>query len=398
MRILHATTHQDSGAGRAALRIHRAVRASGADSSVLALYASNPGLHVRIVAGLQRRAERALLSLLGSAGGNYRSLGLLGSSGAAKIRAERPDIVHLHWIPGLLRIADLPAIDCPVVWTFHDAWPILGVQHYDDTRQPRSGIDRWVFERKQYLWRNFAPIIVAPSRWLAEEARRSPLFGARDVHVIPNPVDTALFHPQDRAEARARLGLPADRILLLHGAWNSATDRRKGFHVLTGALGQLASRGHADKADLVVFGASGSERVGGLRTHWQGFIADDARLAALYSACDIVIIPSLQDNLPNILVEAMACGAAAVGSATGGIPDLIREGETGLLAPPGDASALSRQLERLLGDAALRARLGQGARRRVELACNERAVGAAYLELYRAALERRRPGGARRNG
>jgi glycosyltransferase involved in cell wall biosynthesis len=180
-------------------------------------------------------------------------------------------------------------------------------------------------------------------------------------------------------------------MLLLFGAWGAATDRRKGFHVLEEALALLARRGLAEGTDLVLFGAQGHAGVQGFRTHWMGFVEEEARMSLLYSACDLFALPSLQDNYPNTLVEAMACGLPVAASAVGGIPDLVRHMDTGLLAEKGDAAQLAGRLEALLADAALRARLGAAARRAVEQACDERVVAARYLALYEQAMARRGP-------
>jgi glycosyltransferase involved in cell wall biosynthesis len=408
LRVLHAATHEHTGAGRAAVRTHHAVAKAGLQSELIVLYGTGADPGIRVIGGpapglaadLRNRAERALLSLQASGDDAYRSLGLGGTPGLAAIHDAPADVVHLHWIPGLLGIADLPAIARPVVWTFHDQWPICGAEHYTELARPREGytpanrrpgaggpdLDRWTWRRKQRHWEGFAPVIVCSSRWMQSEVRASVLFGDRDVHVIPNPLDTALYRPQDGAAARRALGLPAGRTLLLFAAWGATTDRRKGFDVLSEALRQPPLQGLAGAVDLVVCGATGGERVGGFATHWLGHLDDEAAMRRLYASCDVLAIPSRQDNLPNILAEAMACGLPAVGSATGGIPDLIRHGETGLLAAPGDAVQLADRLGLLLGDAALRARIADAARRHIESLCGERLVGSRYAEVYRVAV------------
>jgi glycosyltransferase involved in cell wall biosynthesis len=410
LRVLHAATHEHTGAGRAAARTHAAVAKAGADSRMLVLHGTGaePGIEVlggplrRRVANLRLRAERALLSLQQGGEAGYRSLGFRGP-GLARIRALRPDVVHLHWIPGLLGIADLPALGLPVVWTFHDAWPICGAEHYTALARPRDGyrpdnrapgargpdFDRWTWERKRARWRAFAPLIVCSSRWLAQEVRASAMFRGRTVEVLPNPLDTALYQPQTRAAARRQLGLPEGRTLLLFGAWGVSDDRRKGFQVLSDALARLQGQEFAQHTDLVLFGAPGSERVQGFPTHWMGFVSDEAKMRSLYSACDVLALPSLQDNYPNTLAEGMACGLATVASDVGGIPDLVRHGESGLLAPPGDAPKLAEQLALALRDAPLRARIAQAGRRAVVQACGEPAIAARYLELYRRAIAER---------
>ena len=410
MRVLHAATHEHTGAGRAAVRTHAAVAKAGVSSELLVLHGSGgePGIEVlggaatRLAADLRHRTEKALLALQTGGEEGYRSLGL-GGAGLKRINASHADVVHLHWIPGLLSIADLPALNKPVVWTFHDAWPICGAEHYTGLTRPRVGytpgnrapgaggldLDRWAWRRKRARWQDFAPVIVCSSRWLAAEVRASLMFGGRKVQVLPNPLDTSLYCPQDRAAVRKQLGLPGDRTLLLFGAWGVSGDRRKGFHVLSEALQQL--RELASQVDLVLFGASGSERVQGFNTHWMGFVHDEARMRELYSACDVLAIPSLHDNYPNTLAEAMACGLPAVGSNVGGIPDLVRDMETGLLAAPGDAAQLADRLQLLLRDAALRARISVAARRAIEDACDERTVGMRYAEIYKKAVDEWRP-------
>jgi glycosyltransferase involved in cell wall biosynthesis len=414
LHVLHVATHEHTGAGRAAARTHAAMSKAGVRSELLVLHgtAAEPGIEVlggkprHIVADLRLRAENALLSLQddGDGNGTFRSLGFAGP-GLAAIRRKKPgpDLIHLHWIPGLLGIPDLPVLGRPVVWTFHDQWPICGAEHYTELARPRLGydagnrgpgargpdLDRWTWERKRAAWASFAPTIVCSSRWMAGEVRASRMFGGRDadnVHILPNPLDTGLYCPLERAAARHHFGLPEDRKLLLFGAWGATTDRRKGFHVLSEALKQLSASGLAADTDLVLFGVSGIAAVQGFRTHSLGVIDTEAALRQLYSACDVLAIPSLQDNLPNILAEAMACGLPAVGSDTGGIPDLIRHGETGLLAAPGDAAQLADRLQLLLNDDALRARIRTAARRAIEEACGESSVAARYLEIYRKAM------------
>ena len=410
LHVVHAATHEHTGAGRSAVRIHRAVAKAGLRSELLVLHGdgAEPGVEVlggpmrSRLADLRQRAENALLSLQASGDGAYRSLGLRGGPGLAAINGRRADVVHLHWIPGLLGITDLPAIARPVVWTFHDQWPICGAEHYTDLARQHTGyepenrapgargldLDRWVWRRKRASWKAFSPLVVCPSRWLAEEVRASALFGNHDIRVIPYPIDTSLYSPQDRSAARLRMGLPRDRTLLLFAAIRATSDPRKGFGVLAEALRRLSDRGLATGADLVVCGATGEGRVHGFATHWLGQL-DEAGMRQPLSACDVLVLPSLQDNLPNVLVEAMSCGLPAVGSDTGGIPDLVRHMETGLLAAVGDAAQLADRLEMLLRDAALRTRLAQSARRAIEDTCDERLIGARYAETYRAAIEAR---------
>ena len=410
LRVLGVATHEHTGAGRAAVRTHAAVAKAGAHSDLLVLHGTcaEPGIAVpggratQLAADLRNRTERALLRLASGDEPGFRSLGL-GGPGLPHINGSAADVVHLHWIPGMLGISDLPAIRKPVVWTFHDAWPICGAEHYSSLDRPRSGyephnrlpgaqgpdLDRWTWQRKRARWRTFAPRIVCSSRWMADEVRASVLFGGREISILPNPLDLSVYRPLDRAAARSKLGLPADRALLLFGADGVSGDRRKGFHVLEDALRRLPEL--AGRVDLVLAGASGNERVQGFATHWMGYIREEAAMRQLYSACDVLALPSLHDNYPNMLAEAMACGLPVVASDVGGIPDLVRHGETGLLAAPGDAAPLAEQLQRMFADAALRDRIRAAALGAIATACDELAVGRRYLEIYRQAIDEWRP-------
>ena len=409
--VVHATTHEHTGAGTSAVRIHRAVAKAGLRSELLVLHGNGaePGVEVVVAPGRRRpldlmlRAERMLLRLQTSAEPSYRSLGLVRGPGLAALRRRRADLVHLHWIPELLGVADVAAIAAPLVWTFHDQWPICGAEHYSASARPREGytarnrtpgsggldLDRWTWERKRALWTDLAPLVVCPSRWMAGEVRASRLFGRCDIRVVPYPIDTARYRPEDRAAARATLGLPAGRRLMAFGAWEALRDRRKGWHVLEQALRVLAARGLCGAADLVLFGAEGGGRVHGFEAHWLGFIRDPDAMRHLLAACDVLVVPSLQDNLPNTIIEAMSCGTPAVAAETGGIPDLVVHGETGLLAAAGDAAQLADRLATLLADDALRVRFGQAARKRIEQECGEAAVGARYAAIYRDAIAAR---------
>jgi glycosyltransferase involved in cell wall biosynthesis len=406
LRVLHLTVHEHSGAGRAVVRIHRALRKAGVQSSVLVLHGSgaDPGVTVlgpwaRAGAAFQLRIESVVLGLQRGAEPGYRSVGLFGVPGISE-RCAAADVVHLHWIPGLLGIADVASPRAPAVWTFHDQWPMCGAEHYTGLTRPSIGyapenrapgtrgpdVDAWVWRLKRAHWKHFMPRIVCPSGWLAAEARRSLLFGAREVRVIPNPIDTTVFRPREREAARRELGLPANRVLLLFGAWSATTDARKGFHVLSAALEHLAARGFARSMDLVVFGSQGKGRIHGFETHWRGFVRSEEDLAVLYSACDALALPSLSDNFPNTAIEAMACGLPVVGTRAGGIPEIVHDGQDGLLAEPGDATSLADRLERLIADVALRRRMGDAARRTVAHLCNEASIAERYLAVYRAAV------------
>jgi glycosyltransferase involved in cell wall biosynthesis len=205
---------------------------------------------------------------------------------------------------------------------------------------------------------------------------------ALPVSVIPNSLDTTVFTPIKKAEARSTLHLPIEAKIVLFVA--GSLDRwHKGFSELEKAFRKM-------KTDLNTFLVSLGATTKALNDFPQhlhlGRIRDDRSLACVYSAADVFVIPSLQDNLPNTVLESLACGTPVVGFDTGGIPDMVRPGETGLLAPAGDVDALQHAIETLLENPNLRAELSHKARRVAEQEYSLAVQSGRYLELYRALL------------
>lgn len=260
----------------------------------------------------------------------------------------------------------------PVVWRLSDMWPLTGhvAYSYDCERwrhgcgscpyldeYPRLGRDTTaaLFRWKNAVYRRSRITVVAPSRWLERVARESPLLGRFDVHRIANGVDLNVFRPRSREDARRALGLDPDRSVVLFSSLER-NDRRKGGEVLAAALTSLQDV----EFQLAVLGpdTDGFDR----SVTALGTMHDDERLALAYAAADVFVVPALAENLPNVAVEAIACGTPVVASNVGGISDAVRDGETGLLVTPGDASSLADGIRRLLADGELRARLGERAR------------------------------------
>ncbi|MNH06591.1 D-inositol 3-phosphate glycosyltransferase [compost metagenome] len=280
-------------------------------------------------------------------------------------------MVNLHWLGGeMLSVEEIGRIKARVVWTLHDMWAFNGCEHYDDERPSeryRAGykaesrhplhkgldLDRWNCRRKQKAWAGKQFHIVSPSKWLAECARQSVLFAEQPIHVISNCIDHDLYRPLSREFAREALGLPKDKQLLLFGAMSSTSDPRKGYHLLLPALQQLKEQGKAERIELVVFGASrgDAEHVTGIKTHYMGRLHDDISLCLLYNAADLFVAPSLQDNLPNTLVESLACGTPCVAFNIGGMTDLIPQALFGEccnnIHESDRANAISSQLEKI---------------------------------------------------
>jgi glycosyltransferase involved in cell wall biosynthesis len=297
----------------------------------------------------------------------------------------------------------------PVVWTLHDMNPFTGGCHYSgpcDRYQARCGacpqlktsegdhdMTRGIWERKREIYGRIPPhrlTLVCPSRWLAHEARLSSLCREFDVRVIPNGIDLHDYHPVSQTHAREQLGLPPGARIVLFVA-EQIEDRRKGLGFLLEAFD--AVRNIPDLL-LVTLGTSNNSLLTGPRFRHLGSMATSAQLRVAYSAADVFVIPSLQDNLPNTLIESMACGTPVVGFAAGGISEAVINGRTGLLAPPGDVAALAANLRRALEDGLLRRALAGESLFRVEQEYTIQRQARRYAALYHEILRAPRPSAA----
>jgi glycosyltransferase involved in cell wall biosynthesis len=412
MRIFHLSTKDISGgAARAAFRLHQGLCSVGEASH---MFVRNKHSRIEGVWGYDRspgwlerltdRFKRRWLNLRFDRYQGSRPEGLEIFSQARTLDGYRvanalPDaeVYNLHWIRGF--IDPLPFFrqtEHPVVWTLHDMNPFTGGCHYNVGceryrescgRCPQLGstvendLSRSVWSRKEKAYRqaigNGRIEIVAPSQWLAEEARRSTLFSEAPVHVIPNGLDHETFHPRETDGLRSALSIPGDHQVLLFVA-DSTQNHRKGFDLLREALTELSG----DSVTLVSIGSHRPALEASVPHVHLGAIQSDVLLSVFYSLADLFVIPSRQDNLPNTVLESMACGTPVVGFDTGGIPDMVRPGETGWLAEVGDVRALCGAIEQALSDDARRERMGQRCREVVEEEYTLEVQARRYRDLY----------------
>ena len=317
-----------------------------------------------------------------------------------RVRQLQPNVVNLHWVcGGFVQIESIAKLNRPLVWTLHDMWPFTGGCHYSgDCRGyehncgvcPRLGsntawdLSRLTWQRKARAWRNVSLTVVTPSRWLAQCARTSTLFGQRRIEVIPNGIDTAVYKPLGQSYARYILNLPQEKPLILFGALNATADRRKGYALLRPALQQLQSSRWSKPPELILLGAEQSdlEKQTGFKTHCLGNFSDDVALALAYSAADIFVAPSLQENLPNTVLESLACGTPAVAFNIGGMPDLIEDQANGYLAEPYRVEDLANGMAWILQDGDRHQQLSGRARQKVEQQFSLELQAKRYADLY----------------
>lgn len=312
------------------------------------------------------------------------------------------DVIHLHWVnQGFLSLKNLERILAsgkPVVVTLHDQWYFTGICHYSGDcdkyqeqcmccpmlKGPGMDLARSVFDRKRAIYKGRNMTFVGCSLWMADLARKSRLTQGHAVTNIPNAIDTDVFKPMDKAAARQRHHLPADKKLLLFGA-QRITDPRKGFRFLAEACERLSTT--TGDLGIVVLGgdAQSVKEALPLPVYTIDYLSNEAEIAQLYNAVDLFVTPSLQDNLPNTIVESMACGTPCVGFDIGGIPEMIAHQENGYVATYCDSNDLANGIAWCL-DPDRHPALSAAARSAAVAAYSEAVAAHRYQAIYQSAL------------
>jgi glycosyltransferase involved in cell wall biosynthesis len=321
-----------------------------------------------------------------------------------KVKQVQPDILNLHWVcGGFLKIETLAKLNLPFVWTLHDMWPFTGGCHYSQECQryttscgscPQLGsnkdkdLSRWVWQRKYNAWNNISFSVVTPSHWLADCCLKSSLFKDKRIEVIPNGLDLCRYKPLPKPIAREWINLPQDKFIVMFASNMVTRDRRKGFHLLQPTLQSLGNSGWSDKIELLVVGAGEPDPPVdlGLKAHYLGTLKEDITMALYYAAADVFIAPSLEDNLPNTVLEALACGTPSVAFNIGGMPDLIDHQQTGYLAQPSQIEDLARGIAWVLEDNDRLQKLSHAAREKAEQEFSLELQARRYISLYEEAL------------
>ena len=409
MRVLHLSTMDISGgAARAAYRLHKGLQANGISSSMMVQFkeSDDPSV-IGPESNLARTFSIARISLdhfpkmlFSKNRKTIFHLQWLPEKISKKIDQYKPDVVHLHWIcRGFLNIKTIGRIKQPIVWTLHDMWPFTGGCHYagDCERYKNScgncpqlgskwenDLSRWTWKRKSKFWKDVNLTIVAPSTWIKSCALESHLFKNHPVEIIPYGIDVNGFRPLDDKIARNYLRFSENKYLILFGAINALSDKRKGFELLAAALKKLSQTEKGKQAELIVFGASKPENPPdlGLKTTYIGRLNDPISLSLVYSACDLFISPSIEDNLPNTIIEAMSCGTPCVAFNIGGFPDMIEHKKNGYLVEFFSVDDLVRGITWGLENNEHYKKIGLSARKKVETNFDLRRIAGNYTALY----------------
>lgn len=321
---------------------------------------------------------------------------------------KEADVIHLSWInQGMLSIKDIRKIidsGKPVVWTMHDFWPATGICHY--TRKcnyykttgchncqylPGGGsandLSAKIWRRKAKVWSSRNIFFVTCSKWLCSAVRGSRLLTGKQVVSIPNPIDTREYKPADKREARMRLSLPIDRRLILVVS-QRITDKRKGMDYMVRACEIMAERcpEMKENTSIVILGGHSEDYADKLAFPVcpLGYVSDQRKIIDVYNAADLFVLPSLEDNLPNTIMEAMACGVPCVGFKSGGIPEMIDHRKNGYVAEYKSAEDLAEGMRWVLSEADYD-ELSDNAVKKVSISYSQQSVAMKYIEVYNQA-------------
>jgi glycosyltransferase involved in cell wall biosynthesis len=412
MKILIVNTSDiNGGAARAAYRLHQSLLMKNIDSQMLVLKKSSDDFTVLGPTSKTENAINKLKPILDSIPIKFYkdkiptlfSVAWLSSKKVVdKINKLNPDVVHLHWINGgMIRIEELPKIKAPIVWSLHDNWAFTGGCHimwncekYKTNcgacpvlkSNKEKDLSRKVWNRKSRAFSKLPDMtIVGLSNWLNECSKSSHLLKDHSHINLPNPINTTTFKPFDKKRARALWSLPANKKLILFGANNATGDINKGFKELSEALQKLTSK----EIELVVFGSSEPKlsQNFGFKTHYLGHLHDDVSLVTLYSAVDVMIVPSRQEAFGQTASEAMACGTPVVTFNHTGLIDIVDHKENGYLATPLDTTDLANGIQWVL-DNDKYDELCFNARDKVMREFDSKIVSEKYIKLYEKTINK----------
>jgi glycosyltransferase involved in cell wall biosynthesis len=368
MKIVHVTYSENGGAGTAAYRIYEAMRKSEIQVAFLSAKSSigfdnnnlendffkyrKPALILRMLKKLKSYVYTSREQL------TRKELGLVKSKldyeilslpvGNDKLHLHpligEADIVHLHWVSGFLNYEDFfSKCKKPIVWTFHDMNPFLGVFHYLNDVQLNNKIighlEKYYKDFKQKYLKSENKIgVICPSQWMQESFINSNFNFKNKLEVIPNTLDFDVFKPYPTIELRESLKLSKDELVLLFVAEN-INNKRKGMDLLLEAL-----KGLKIKTTLVTIGGGLLPEINGYTVLSLGSISSPQELANIYSLADVFVLPSREDNLPNVMLESFACGTPVISFSNGGMREHVIKDKTGLLAKNVTANSLQKAI------------------------------------------------------
>ena len=408
MKVLIVSTHEKlGGAAIAAHRLMEALNNNGGDAKMLVLNKqSNSPSVLRVGNKLMNRARFVMERLTIFIKNGFSKKNLfdisIANTGVSIINHpafKQADIIHLHWInQGMLTIKEIGNIISSgkkVVWTMHDMWPFTGICHHAGLcnhfekecglcpylRTPsEKDISYTTFLEKQAAYSLGKIHFVACSKWLNELALKSPLTYNHTVSAIPNPINTTTYRPKDKTSLRKLMNLPIDKKIILFAA-AKVSDKRKGIDYLIEASKILSKK---ENNYMFLIAGSNGEQISSklaLPAKNANYVAQE-EMPNMYNVADVFVTPSLQENLPNTIMESMSCGTPCVGFSIGGIPEMIDHKQNGYIAKYKDAEDLASGLKWIL-DETDSTELSEKARQKVMNNYSESQIALRYLEIYK---------------
>lgn len=357
MKVLLVANSLGGGAGKACLRLYYALRGAGVDVRLLYLepgrqpddpniapfYGSVSRLFLRQLIMQPLLKLKAVLA--GDPAGNYRlPVSIHRLENHAWVGWA--DVVNLHWVPNFVdykrffsRVGRKP-----IVWTMHDLLPFSGGFHYRSEIQNRDvAVEQRIKRSKEKAVSEANLSIVAPSSWALAESQKYGTFSAcRHTHIF-NGVPLDVFQPLSKKLARSILGLPVDSRIVLFVA-DSIDSKRKGIGLLVEAMALLK-----DANITFVSIGGGSMPVDSSFPYISlGSMSDDVALAIAYASADVAVVPSVEDNSPNTILESLACGRPVIGMNNGGIPQLVCSEHLGVVLDQAQPEGLAEAIKTTL--------------------------------------------------
>ena len=428
LKVVHISTYRSGGAGRAAYRIHEALlKNGGVDSSFLTmedfkkncsknLACYEEAAKIRKPANfVERQRNRIKFRIKKHLGIEIKSAKEKREKIIEQFRNASPrftcelaslpfteynilsnslvkeaDIIHLHWVAGMLDYTSFFKINKkPLVWTLHDMNPFQGLFHYAEdglrNRDLTNGLDEKIVLIKQRLIKKGKAKmrVVAPSFWLLKETENSKVFKNIKSVSIPNPIDISFFSQQDKSELKRINEIPENNTVFLFISEN-IRNLRKGFDLLIDALKQLDNRAFT----LIILGAGENSFIPGIDIRNVGPTSDNRKLVDFFSLADAFIIPSREDNLPNVMLESFSCGTPAIGFPVGGIKEHVINFKTGLLADEISSESLAQAIEKFCKYKE-RFKMDE-IRKYAEEKFNNELVAREYIKVYQKILKTRK--------
>ena len=381
-----------SGAGKATVRLKECLERSGIKCDHLFKINKN---QFTFSHKLKEKINRVGGKLISKKNKNFKSLSLFKTNLHDQLNNSKYDIIHLTWINEILSIEDIGKINKPVVWTLCDMWPLAGINHYDVDNSKsfwkkknfnkkninKNFIDDWIIKRKIKSWKNIN--IVCPSKWIMKCANESVITHNFKKYHIPWPVNQNKFNKKNKITMRKNFKIPKNRKYILFNAFNGINDPRKGWKIFFEAISFCK-----ESFDIIVIGENKNkifENIRGRKFYSLGKIDNDEIMSKILNCADLIAIPSVMDNLPQVGIEAQACGLPIVTFDCNGLRDLVDHKINGYLSKPYSSISLAKGIDWTIRNLNNR-NLSFNSQKKTKLNWSSKLISLQYKKLYEKIL------------